>query len=86
MKTIVWQRKANRQIRHIPKADKVRIFSAVNKLADFPDCEGLDIKTLKGHQYGYRLRVGRYRVLFDAEYRIEIVLIQEVKKRDERTY
>jgi hypothetical protein len=33
-----------------------------------------------------RLRVGRYRVFFNVCERIEIVLVEEVKKRDERTY
>ena len=39
------------------------------------------------HQYGYRLRVGNYRVLFDyAGGATRIVSIEEVRKRDERTY
>lgn len=33
-----------------------------------------------------RLRVGRYRVLFDVQTQIKIVDVQEVTKRDERTY
>jgi mRNA-degrading endonuclease RelE of RelBE toxin-antitoxin system len=41
---------------------------------------------LRNHRYGYRLRVGRYRVLFDHVDVIRIIKIQEVKKRDERTY
>jgi len=32
------------------------------------------------------MRVGRYRILFDWEGTIKVVSIQEVKKRDERTY
>lgn len=44
------------------------------------------VKSLTRHAHGYRLRVGRYRVLFDWEDSINIVHIEEVKKRDERTY
>jgi mRNA interferase RelE/StbE len=40
----------------------------------------------KANQYGYRLRVGNYRVLFDADTVIRIVEIQEVKTRDSNTY
>ena len=36
--------------------------------------------------YDFRLRVGRYRVFFDFDGQIKIIAIQEVKKRDERTY
>jgi mRNA-degrading endonuclease RelE of RelBE toxin-antitoxin system len=32
------------------------------------------------------MRVGNWRILFDVEDRIRIIMIQEVKKRDERTY
>jgi mRNA interferase RelE/StbE len=30
--------------------------------------------------------VGRYRVFFNFEGKVQVVLIEEVKKRDERTY
>ena len=36
--------------------------------------------------HGYRLRVGNYRVFFDFDGAVRIVSIEEVKKRDERTY
>jgi len=55
-------------------------------LPNLPTAPGLDVKELRGHEYGYRLRVGRYRVLFDFDNGIRVIAIQEVKKRDERTY
>jgi len=36
--------------------------------------------------YGYRLRVGNYRVFFDFDGAVRIVSIEEVRKRDEQTY
>lgn len=50
-----------------------------------PECH-MDITSLKNHRYNYRLRVDRYRVSFDFDEPIKIIAIQEVKKRDERTY
>jgi len=73
-------------MKKIPNPYKEAIFDSVDQLADFPKSEQLDIKELKKHRYDYRLRVGRYRVLFDHDDEIKIVAIQEVKKRDERTY
>jgi mRNA interferase RelE/StbE len=56
-------------------------------LADMPNCSGSqNIKALTNHPYGYRLRIGNYRVLFDWDAEIRIIDIQEVRKRDERTY
>lgn len=49
-----------------------------------PACQ--NVKALTHHEYGYRLRIGNFRVLFDWSGEIKIVEIQEVKKRDERTY
>ncbi|HSH49529.1 MAG TPA: type II toxin-antitoxin system RelE/ParE family toxin [Halomonas sp.] len=57
------------------------------RVKDWPGCITVkDIKPLKRHQYQYRLRVGRYRVLFDVETGLRVVSIEEVRKRDERTY
>ncbi len=84
MNSIKWHAKALRQLRKLDRQNNVAIRSAVNSLATMPDCPG--VKSLANHKYGYRLRVGAYRVLFDFDGKIRIVEIQEVKKRDERTY
>ncbi|MNF15371.1 hypothetical protein D3C80_2179560 [compost metagenome] len=44
------------------------------------------VKALVNHHYGYRLRVGNYRILFDWDGSVRIVNIEEVKTRDEHTY
>lgn len=67
------------QLRH-----QVQIRDAVSKLESMPDVT--HVKSLAGHSCGYRLKVGDYRVLFDWDGRVKIVSVQEVKKRDERTY
>lgn len=45
-----------------------------------------NVKALAGHDCAYRLRVGNYRVMFDWDGAVKVISIQEVKKRDERTY
>jgi mRNA interferase RelE/StbE len=86
MNEIKWHNRARKQIKKIPEHYQDAILEAVDKLGIFPECRGLDITALKNHQYEYRMRVGRYRVLFDHERAIQIIAIQEVLKRDERTY
>ncbi len=82
---INWSLKALRQLEKIRNrvVQKV-IFNAVDALKDYPGCP--NIKALKAHKYEYRLRVGRYRVFFNIREKIELIHIEEVKKRDERTY
>lgn len=83
MKTVKWHIKALRQLRKIKdKSMRVKISEESKTLKDFPNCK--NIKKLTNHKYDYRLRVGSYRVFFTPE--LEIVYIDEVKKRNERTY
>jgi mRNA interferase RelE/StbE len=85
MYDIDWRTKAYRQLSKI-RSLRIRkeIFDAAETLRHWPDCR--NVKALTGHKYGYRLRVGDWRILFDVQNRIRIIMIQEVKKRDERTY
>jgi mRNA interferase RelE/StbE len=81
---IEWRPKAYKQLAKIRHQDRKSIMDAVDALADFPNCK--NIKVLRNHQYSYRLRVGNYRVFFNTFNQIQIVSVEEVKKRDERTY
>lgn len=84
MNAIEWTKKAVKQLRKIDKPSQKTIYTAVGQLADFPHCG--NVKQLHNHRYPYRLRVGRYRVFFEVKTEVKIVRIEEVKKRDERTY
>ncbi len=84
MNKINWTRKAVKQLSKIHKADQAKIYDAAQALAHMPNVQ--NIKALSNHRYGYRLRVGNYRVMFDWDGAIKIVNIEEVKKRDEHTY
>lgn len=60
------------------------IAEAVETLCEWPHVE--QVKALVGKP-DYRLRVGRYRVLFTIHAGIPLIVrIEEVKKRDEHTY
>ena len=84
MHSIHWTRKAVKQLLKLHSAHQTQVRDAVTVLADMPDAG--NVKALVGHNYAYRLRVGSYRVMFDWDGAIKVVSIQEVKKRDERTY
>ena len=84
MNTLTWSKKAQKQLFKISRPDAVIIYDKVDNLKQFPDCQ--NVKQLKNHKRTYRLRVGNYRVFFNHDNSIKIVSIEEVKKRDERTY
>ena len=85
MNSINWQPKALKQLRKVDAQANKQIRTAVTvELADLT--KAWNVKSLKDHEYGYRLRVGSYRVLFDFDGIVRIVSIEEIRKRDERTY
>lgn len=84
MNTINWTPKAAKQLRKLDRQHQVAIRDSVSALVTMPDCQS--IKALTDHKYGYRLRVGSYRVLFNWDGAIKVVEIEEVRKRDEHTY
>lgn len=85
MNSINWQPKALRQLRRIDAPAVKQIRTAVNtELVDLSQAR--NVQALTNHEFGYRLRVGDYRVLFDFDGAVRIVSIEQVRKRDERTY
>ena len=85
MNAIHWQPRALRQLRKIDANAGKQIRSTVTaELADLSRAR--NVKALKNHEHGYRLRVGQYRVFFDFDGAVRIVSIEDIRKRDERTY
>ncbi|MEI2416200.1 type II toxin-antitoxin system RelE/ParE family toxin [Orrella sp. JC864] len=84
MNTIHWTQKAAKQLRKLDRQHQVAVRDGVKALEAMPACQ--NVKALTDHEYGYRLRVGNYRVLFSWDGAIQVVEIEEVRKRDERTY
>jgi len=84
MIAISWKPLALKQMRRIPQKDRDAIVSKVDELCNFPLVH--NVITLKQYKYQYRLRVGRYRVLFNYKDIIKIISVEEVKKRDGNTY
>lgn len=81
---IDWTTKAVRQLRKLDRQHQVTIRDGVATLAAMPFCH--NVVHLTNHAHGYRLRIGDFRVLFNWDGAIKVVEIEEVRKRDERTY
>ncbi len=82
MVRIKWHKRAKKQLRRIGDISiQNKIYTAVDSLRFFPNCS--NVKKLTDRE-DYRLRVGNYRVLFTVD--LQIISIEEVKKRDDRTY
>ena len=85
MYSIDWKRKASKQLAKIDgQATRDEIYDTVDNLREFPVVE--QVKKLTNHKYDYRLRVGDFRIFFNIGDVVQIIYIEEVKKRDDRTY
>jgi mRNA-degrading endonuclease RelE of RelBE toxin-antitoxin system len=84
MYQIEWNPKAFRQLKKIRDTKTLAtIKTAVYSLQSWPNCP--KVKKLRNRP-GYRLRVGKWRIIFEIEQILKIIEIEEVKKRNEHTY
>ncbi len=84
MNSVEYTRKAAKQLRKLQSQDSKLVRAECDGLASMPNC--VNVKSLTNHACQFRLRVGNYRVFFNFDGVVHIVTIEEVKKRDERTY
>lgn len=85
MNSISYKTKALKQMRKLPaQAGSAIRLSVSSELVDLSTAR--NVKKLVNHAFGYRLRVGDYRVFFEFDGAVRIVSIEEVRKRDEQTY
>lgn len=78
MYKIIIKKKAKKFIDKLPKNERRRVVSAIERLPN-----GEDIKKLKGHSELLRLRVGDYRIIYSVDNGELIVYVIDVGNRGE---
>lgn len=82
---VVIRRQAKRKLQSLPRGERNRIAEKITLLGDDPDNPQLDIKSLQGEQSAerplLRLRVGRWRVIFDRQDSIRVISVERIKPR-----
>ena len=69
--------KAERQLEKLPREIAKRIVKKLREVGE----TGRGIETLKEEDYGYKIRVGHYRVLVDLDYNPNILWVRYVDLR-----
>ena len=67
----------------IPVKDLVRIQEALKKIQAL-QFEGLNIKAIKGQKEIFRIKVGKYRIIFKLQ--DKSIFLLKIDKRNEKTY
>lgn len=83
MYQVEWTKRAIRELKKIAEPDQSKLYHAAGKLNAYPSLSGL--AQVKGTAM-QRIRVGSYRIIFTANEIVEIITIEHVRKRNERTY
>ena len=72
-------RSAEKQLRSLPRADQVRVARKMLALADDPFPRG--VRKLSGYDDVFRVRSGRYRILYSVSERTLVVAVLKVGHR-----
>jgi len=64
---VLLEKRAQRQLDKLDKDSRSRTLEALRVLRDDGFSSRLDLRKLRGYKNHYRLRVGRYRVLFELQ-------------------
>ena len=86
MNKVKWTKKAHKQVDKLPPQVSGKLVLKANQLLAWPNVSG--VVKLEDRDNEYRLRSGRYRIIFSVHPSgdVTILQIEEVLIRNERTY
>ena len=77
MYEVKYDPKTEKQLDKLPKDIAKRIVEKMMEVAE----TGRGIETIKDEKYGYKVRVGQYRILIDIEYNPNLILVRYIDHR-----
>ncbi|OEU47947.1 MAG: plasmid stabilization protein [Desulfobulbaceae bacterium S3730MH12] len=78
--TVKIKRQAKHKLKSLGKKDRLRITDVISSLGVDPDDVMLDTKQLTGSRL-WRLRVGGWRIIYDRQDYMKIIMIEKIKPR-----
>ncbi|MEX2722199.1 MAG: type II toxin-antitoxin system RelE/ParE family toxin [Candidatus Wukongarchaeota archaeon] len=76
---VLWKKSAERDLRNIDLQQIPRIIKAVESLEDDPFPP--QSRKLRGSKQTYRIRVGDYRIIYQADIKAKVVIIYHIRHR-----
>jgi mRNA interferase RelE/StbE len=78
---IVFKKSAAKSLTKIPKTDQKRIAEKIDSLAEGPPNQ--DTTKMKGNNPFHRVRVGDYRIIYEIQNEVLIILIVKIGHRSD---
>ena len=75
---------ARRNLSRLPRQDLARLEPSIESLGDDPRPSG--VRKLRGQVHTWRIRIGPFRVIYDIDDELALVLVLRVLRRTETTY
>lgn len=72
---------AEKNLKAIPKHDLPRIMDAIDALETSYFPEHHEVKKLKGFRHSYRIRVGRWRIVYTVDFESKMIFIGAILQR-----
>jgi mRNA interferase RelE/StbE len=77
-------KRSRRQLAELPLADRKCVAVALRQMQDDPYTG--DIARLQGEPFGWRRRVGNYRVIYDLIPEQRVIIVSRIERRTTTTY
>ena len=77
-------KRSRKQLAELPLADRKRVAVALRQMQDDPYTG--DIARLQGEPFGWRRRVGNYRVIYDLIPEQRVIIVSRIERRTTTTY
>jgi mRNA interferase RelE/StbE len=75
---------AQRELDRLPVKDREHILAALLEMRNDPFTG--DIARLKGTRFGWRRRVGNYRILYELHVQVHQIVVSGIRRRTPTTY
>ena len=75
---------ARRNLRRLPPQDLARLEPSIEALGDDPRPSG--VRKIRGQLHTWRIRIGPFRVIYDIDDELALVVVLRVVRRSESTY
>ena len=75
---------ARRNLLRLPPQDLARLEPSIEALGDDPRPSG--VRKVRGQVHTWRIRVGPYRLIYDIDDELALVVVLKVIRRSESTY
>ena len=75
---------ASRDVRRLPPQALARLEPSIEALGDDPRPSG--VRKIRGQDHAWRIRIGPFRVIYDIDDELALVVVLRVVRRTETTY